>query len=161
MEDSHSNHTQRCATSRTFNQLLPSVRMVAPMVLVPCGLRFLLAILLIFAFKNFFCLNPLGNIYNLRYTCSLPLRYSAVPKYTKESLTVFWLLFQGTYYHKTSSLLSILSLICFHFHSQSKILNLCKHNDKPSSGKSKQANKQTWVYQLTIAFWCNRLSFFG
>lgn len=34
MEDSHGNHTQKYATSRTFNQLLPSVRMVAPMVLV-------------------------------------------------------------------------------------------------------------------------------
>lgn len=65
MEDSHSNHTQKYATSRTFNQLLPSVRMVAPIVLVPCGLRFFFAILFIFAFKNFLCFNPLGNIYNL------------------------------------------------------------------------------------------------
>lgn len=48
MEDSHSNHTQKYTTLRTFNQLLPSFRMVEPMVLVPCGLRFLFAILLIF-----------------------------------------------------------------------------------------------------------------
>lgn len=39
MEDSHHNHTQKDATSRAFNQLLPSFRMVAPMMLVPLWLK--------------------------------------------------------------------------------------------------------------------------
>lgn len=52
MEDSHSNHIQEHTTSRAFDQLLPSFRMVSPMVLEPCGQGLLFAILLIFAFKK-------------------------------------------------------------------------------------------------------------